>query len=133
MKTLPIFVYGTLKRGERNQSIWPDRNPIVRIATLENASLYDYGPYPCMVDGDEIVGGELWAVRKQWYPATIEALDRLEGYQPDGDSLYIRRVVSCQTATGNIEAYAYFFNLPLTDEYQKLAPDENGIVSWNGK
>ena len=96
MKTLPIFVYGTLKRGERNVCIWSDPNPRVQIASLKNASLYDLGPYPCMVAGDEVVCGELWFVGQRFFSTTIEALDRLEGFQKGDEDLYVRRIVQCE-------------------------------------
>ena len=84
-----------------------------------------------MVDGNEVVGGEVWTVSERWFPETLESLDRLEGYQQGDDDLYIRRIVECQVGDETIKAHTYFFNQPVT-EYEKILPNENGIVTWSG-
>lgn len=54
---LPIFVYGTLKRGEEREAMWP-RWPVRVEAATTLGILYDIGPYPALAAGDDVVEGE---------------------------------------------------------------------------
>ena len=130
MNSLPFFVYGTLKKGGRNECVWPDRNAFVQPARLANACLYDFGPYPCLVEGDDIVEGELWTVESSLYEATLRVLDELEGFNQGGANLYVRKVVECNIGSGCVRAFAYFFNQPLTEQFARIPADENGVVRW---
>ena len=96
---LPMFVYGTLKRGEVRQRMWPHAPTEVREATLQ-AALFDLGPYPAITSGDDEVAGELWYVIAEHMEATLAALDEIEGYGQGGVDLYVRRVVTCRDAAG---------------------------------
>ena len=95
---LPLFVYGTLQRGERLNT-WLvqggarfDREA----ATLPKWRLFDlWGSFPAMVPGGSAsVAGELWWVDD----ATLARLDQIEG-------AYDRKVVTL--AGGCAFAWAY--------------------------
>ena len=66
MKTEPfqpslnsIFVYGTLKRGQLRESLWPCKPLMVQDAwTL--GSLWDLGNYPGLESGHDPILGEIW-------------------------------------------------------------------------
>ncbi len=73
------FVYGTLKRGERNHG-WMCKSYFVKEAkTAKQYLLYDLGPYPCMVKAPHGKGknicGELYEVTE----SVLKGLDVLEG------------------------------------------------------
>jgi gamma-glutamylcyclotransferase (GGCT)/AIG2-like uncharacterized protein YtfP len=75
--TAPVFVYGSLKRGERNHH-WIAAGTYRGEALLPGARLYDLGPFPMAVASDDpadTIAGELYAVT----PAMLAALDRFEG------------------------------------------------------
>jgi gamma-glutamylcyclotransferase (GGCT)/AIG2-like uncharacterized protein YtfP len=73
----PVFVYGSLKRGEPNHH-WIAAAPYLGEAQLPGARLYDLGPFPMAVasgDPADTIAGELYAVT----PAVLATLDRFEG------------------------------------------------------
>ncbi|MGB7565132.1 MAG: gamma-glutamylcyclotransferase family protein [Prochlorococcaceae cyanobacterium] len=57
----PVFVYGTLKRGQGNHH-WLRGAAFLGRRRLDGACLYDLGPYPMAVAGDGLIHGELFAV-----------------------------------------------------------------------
>lgn len=131
---LPIFVYGTLKRGQVREGMWPHAPKEVRAGTTRGA-LFDLGAYPALADGDGCVAGELWFVRREHVEATLAALDRIECFGQDNVDLYVRRIVECRDADGRVHrAYAYFFADP--DALQSAArvmPDAAGRCRWPAK
>ena len=75
---LLLFVYGTLKRGERNHPLLMDEKYLGDTGTSPNYLLVDLGPYPGMVEkphGGFSVQGELFEIP---YSLLIE-LDKIEG------------------------------------------------------
>ena len=73
----PVFVYGSLKRGEPNHH-WIAAAPYLGEAQLPGARLYDLGPFPMAVasgDHADTIAVELYAVT----PAVLATLDRFEG------------------------------------------------------
>lgn len=73
-----FFVYGTLKRGQCRERCWPREPQMVRAAwTL--GELYDTGPYPAMLRGNDRVVGELWSFVADDVAIVSEVLDRIEG------------------------------------------------------
>ncbi|MEZ6089069.1 MAG: gamma-glutamylcyclotransferase family protein [Pirellulaceae bacterium] len=85
-----IFVYGTLKRGECRQACWP-RPPLRVDNAFVRGLLYDLGPYPALVPGDDWVMGEVWTIAAADRTSTLAVLDEIEGYDPDGKyNLYDR-------------------------------------------
>src|SRR5687767_8797421 len=106
---LPIFVYGTLKRGEEREGKWPKRPTRVTMATTLG-KLYDLGPYPALAQGDDVVAGELWHLAPLDVEQALKTLDAVEGVLPEGTGLYERRVVRCRNEAGQMmNAYAYFY------------------------
>src|SRR5438093_3247250 len=47
-EALPVFVYGTLKRGEERARCWP-RSPERVVPATTQGRLYDLGTYPALV------------------------------------------------------------------------------------
>ena len=118
MKTT-IFVYGTLKRGQRNHGLLSDHHFMGLALTLPHYRLYDSGRHPALVDDLEngvAVRGEVWQVSEE----TLGKLDEYEGV-PD---YFSRRSIFLQGWNSPVEAY--FFNgdaAPLKDCGDHWPPD----------
>ncbi len=99
-----VFVYGTLKSGERNAAfvVPASRRP----AVLETGRLYHLPPpagYPVLyLDGPGPIRGELLRFTDE---ATLETLDRLEGYS----NLFLRSVVEVVCDGARVCAWVYHF------------------------
>ena len=120
-----LFVYGSLRRGrERQNFLSPEKTRFIGPATTPG-ELYTIGDFPGLVlaaslptapalDTDDCqVRGELFEI---FDPATFFAtLDVIEGYWPEQTerSLFVRRLINAQTATGTAKAWAYILNIPL--------------------
>lgn len=128
---LPVFVYGTLQRGEVRSHRWP-RPPVkVESATIRGL-IRDLGPYPALVPGDGMVLGELWHLRAQDLEQTLRVLDEIECYGNEEVDLYVRRVVECATEEGAVKrGYTYFIANPESvRDMPIVAPDEQGRARW---
>jgi gamma-glutamylcyclotransferase (GGCT)/AIG2-like uncharacterized protein YtfP len=77
----PLFVYGTLLTGERAHSLMAGSLDRIAPATLPNATLYNLGAYPILVDGAGRVSGEICWLRQDAYTGMLESLDGYEGPQ----------------------------------------------------
>lgn len=128
-----FFVYGTLKRRECREHMWP-RQPI----TIEDAwvygELYDTGSYPALIPGTDKVLGELWTFASSDFEAITRVLDEIEEYRPlDPYNLYNREVVECETASGRramaqTYLYARLKDLPA---FTRLTPSEpHKFAEW---
>lgn len=80
-----VFVYGTLRRGERAHGLLAGGRFLGHIRTEPAFELADAGPYPGLVPGGAVaVIGELWEIS----PARLPELDDYEG--PDYRRVSIR-------------------------------------------
>ncbi|AEB11472.1 gamma-glutamylcyclotransferase family protein [Marinithermus hydrothermalis] len=105
MEPVGVFVYGTLRVGERNfpvarQAGWVASEP----AVLEGFVLYDlpYG-YPAIVRGAGRVYGEV-----QYYRDLARALERLDVLEDVGAE-YLRVRVEVQVRGERVGAWAYVY------------------------
>lgn len=103
-----FFVYGTLRQGGLFAHYWPCTPLRIQDATVQ-AALYDLGPYPAIVPGEDRVQGECWTIPERCVAETLRVLDALEEVD---QGLYRREIVPCQTPVGSASAYAYFFARP---------------------
>lgn len=129
---LPVFVYGTLKQGEERAPLWP--HPPERIETAwTRGRLYDLRLYPALTPGEDRVQGELWHLRQEHLPATLAALDEIEGAVGEGRILYVRVQIDCLTLAGEtVRAHAYHYaDLPGLQAYPRLLPNAEGICRWS--
>lgn len=108
---LPVFVYGTLRKGYGNYE-WAlkDRTTKEVYGVLSGYRMYAVSTFPGIVEGGEgAVIGELMYFTD---PDIMMHLDRLEGYDAthESRSMYLRRKVSVHTADGPVEAWTYIWN-----------------------
>jgi gamma-glutamylcyclotransferase (GGCT)/AIG2-like uncharacterized protein YtfP len=97
-----LFVYGTLKRGERNHRLLAGQRFVGPAVTAPGFRLFDLGPYPGMVRAaGGVVRGELFDVSE---PCLVE-LDEFEGVP----TLFDRAVVELSDGTA---AAAYLYARP---------------------
>lgn len=124
-----VFVYGTLKRGQLRESVWPYAPKRVSRATTVG-TLYDLGPYPALMSGDDVVAGELWTFEQAQMPHTLRVLDDVEDFRNEPNDMYKRVVIEIQLPGGEcVHAYAYHFATEL-DESLRIAPGTNGTAQW---
>lgn len=100
-----VFVYGTLRRGQRNHHLLRRATFLGEARTRPIYRLVDLGPYPGLCDWPEngfAVQGEVWQVD----PATLALLDALE----EVPTLYRRQSIELQDDFGEVQAY--FYNAP---------------------
>lgn len=115
LEVLPVFVYGTLRHGQHNYKRYLFDRTAAELPAIILGELYEVrgGGFPCMVDGRNLVFGELMAIQPERYEATVRDLDRLEGYSEDEPerSMYHRRRSEVRLEDGSIvEAWAYYWN-----------------------
>jgi gamma-glutamylcyclotransferase (GGCT)/AIG2-like uncharacterized protein YtfP len=129
-----VFVYGTLKRGGCRAKFWPRAPLAVEPATIRGR-LYDLGPYPALVPGDDAIRGELWRLAADDMTETLRVLDEVEGYHQLGDDYYRRIVVSCRTDDGaTVDAYAYEFVQPAAiADKPVVSANARGECEWREK
>lgn len=132
IKPTSFFVYGTLMRGETREPLWP--HPPLRVCVATTCGrLYDLGSYPALIDGKDLVRGELWEVEKNHAEKTWMALDKIECFDQGCEDLYIRRIVTCRTLEGETRsAFAYFFaESDSLKEAERIFPDQSGYCCWS--
>lgn len=120
-----VFVYGTLKRGERNHGVVASLVRGLVPGYAEGFALYHLPAgkgrpyaYPAMVPGEGRVFGEVLFLPE-------EALPLLDALEEEGVE-YRRVRVRVQTAEGVVEAWAYLY----LDEPQGV-PLPEGV--WRGE
>lgn len=102
-----LFVYGTLKRGERNHRLIGDQQFLGPAVTAPKYRVFDLGPYPGLVPDSASglsVAGELWDVSA----CALGELDDFEGV-PD---LFDRRVIEVIGTDRRVEAYLWVRAVP---------------------
>src|SRR5215213_591860 len=93
LEQLPLFTYGTLRRGQENYALLRGNTLNEIPATLEGVALYSLYAYPMIVEGNSVVHGELLTLHPRLYSRVLGDLDQLEGFQPDAaDGSRFRRI-----------------------------------------
>ena len=132
-----IFVYGTLKKGQRNEGVWP-KCPLQIQPAWVRGRLFDRQDYPAMQAGDDRVLGELWTMAADDMNEVIRSLDHLEGTQGNGpNDVYHRLHVQvfdfdldlAEGSLGDAITYLYVRD-PLADGFTLMTPGSNDFVEW---
>ncbi len=99
-----VFVYGTLRRGGRNDIARYRPAPVLMGEAAIGGTLYDLGAYPGVVlGGARCVKGEVYAID----PSVEAALDLLEEVADDDTGEYIRRRVRLEVGGRWIDCLVY--------------------------
>lgn len=138
-KISSIFIYGTLKRGERNYDyvdINIGRQTRIKIyKAMTNGDLYTLGHLPVAKfdnNTQNIIYGEVHIFDESCFPRVLALLDHLEGYNTPKDSLYIRKIINVTLENGReMQTYAYEFNRFSACDKSELKPVPNG--TWTEK
>jgi gamma-glutamylcyclotransferase (GGCT)/AIG2-like uncharacterized protein YtfP len=108
-----FFVYGTLKTGQVREGMWP-RQPL----RVENAwtvgQLFDLGDYPALIDGSELISGQLWSFAEEHLEQVIKVLDEIEvTNQPNEENLYDRVIAEVYlVGDRRRSAHCYYYARP---------------------
>ena len=102
--TRHVFVYGTLRRGGRNDIARLFPAPAYVADASIAGTLYDFGSYPGVVlGGAGSVVGEIYAIT-----SALEAqLDQLEEVSADDSGEYIKREVKVQAGARELVCLVY--------------------------
>lgn len=104
----PIFVYGTLRRGESAEDLIA-RDVGRRVPAQARARLLEINaPYPAASFGpgeQGLLAGELIYLRAHAYEAVLDRVDEYENVP----FLFRRIVVTVETEGGPVEAWAYTY------------------------
>lgn len=104
---LPLFVFGTLRRGECNHHYL--QNAYSRKLPARLTGFTRVRPLMIAPAENGVVLGELYFLRLEDYQRTLAECDALEGIPPgrtEGD-VYRRIAVNVETAEGRFRAWAY--------------------------
>jgi gamma-glutamylaminecyclotransferase len=98
-----LFVYGTLKRGQRSHHLLWGQEFLGEAQTAPKYRLYDAGHYPLLVEDPAnglAIKGEVWRIDD----AVLGRLDQWEGVP----ELYSRRSITLEMEVSPV--WAYFYN-----------------------
>jgi len=106
VNTIPVFVYGTLKKGHGNHPALEGATFLGEGQTVAPYALHAGDGLPMVDEANPIspIHGELYLVDAH----TLAALDRLEGHP----SFYCRKWVPIRHPGGTGYAWLYFANQP---------------------
>jgi len=119
-----VFVYGTLRKGERNHYLLEGAELIAQQAWTKGR-LFDTGlGYPALKESmADKVYGELYLVSN----AQLHRLDELEGYHQDSrNNLYNRKNQVVFYDAGKIAAYLYF----IAEHHENMLRDQIQSGDW---
>lgn len=110
MKSIKVFVYGTLKVGGYYSKQFDKYRHSSEPATL-HGTLFDAGNFPALIEkGNNIIYGEIHEYKNP--EIVLRAIDYIEGFVNEESemNLYIRKETIIQPRNSNkCLAYVYFF------------------------
>ena len=124
---IPVFVYGSLKRGFSNFRFLSDSvfvaTGVTKFAIFD---MFSYGSFPAVCEGTHKISGELYSVTK----AVLRRLDDLEGVD---SGFYSRGMHDVTLETGDdVRAYMYTIARRALEEssVERYDPVENNVKTW---
>ncbi|WP_411955287.1 gamma-glutamylcyclotransferase [Alkalibacillus sp. S2W] len=113
-----VFVYGTLRYGERNHRIIAEEKLIAYQASIQGRMVDTELGFPAVVlDDSSWVYGEVYEVSEE----TLIKINALEGYEPKQDPYYERVQVEVKTDYGFLNAYTYYMVAHQVKEWSTIA------------
>jgi len=103
-----LFIYGTLKRGQKSHHFLEGQEFLGEATTMPLYRLYHLGWHPGMVldaDNGLDIKGELWAVDD-------ETLAKLDEYEGVGGEWFIRTDVAVRDHFEQVQAYLFNQRVP---------------------
>lgn len=117
MKNVNLFVYGSLIEGFFNYDKYLKGKVVEkRAAKLENMQLYHmpYKGYPAILKGQNSILGEIMVINEDNYEATMEAMDKMEGFisENNPENEYNKVILEVEDIESNKKemCYVYFYN-----------------------
>lgn len=117
---LPLFVYGTLLRGESRHDLVAVAAEEIQEAVMPGARLHDLGAFPMLSPGLGRVQGELIWLRPETYALTLATLDQVEGVD-SGLFQRVRRPVLLTGCGPLLDAWVYIGNEAIATNYPVVA------------
>ncbi|RWZ60342.1 gamma-glutamylcyclotransferase [Halobacillus fulvus] len=103
---MKLFVYGSLCKGERNAHVLNEATCLSEQAWTHGRLMYGESYYPLLVkDRESMAYGELYEIEEKHFPI----LDRLEGYNPDGKSLFLREETDVFYRNEKVRSFVYYY------------------------
>lgn len=122
---LPLFVYGTLLPTERHYQRFLYDRTLSEVPARIRGQLWlnERDDYPYLCQGDGMVHGCLMVIRPEIFRATIQAIDRLEEFDPSqpAASLYLRQQLPVLAAGKPTRAWTYLWNRPTRPGYRLVS------------
>ena len=103
-----LFVYGTLKRGQRNYFRIADQVFLGEAVTASGYRVFDLGPFPGLVR-DAASG---LAIRGELFAVDERCLAELDAFEGDAGA-FARELIE---VAGHERVWAYYLNEPAPDE-----------------
>lgn len=121
-----LFIYGSLLKSDNEFGRYLKKHATIYKPGKFKGKLYDVGEYPGAVhlpDTDYKVYGMI--IKLDDIEETLKYIDDYEGFgeyqlQPN---LFIRKLLTVQTADGNVKCWVYLYNHPITHLKQILSGD----------
>jgi gamma-glutamylcyclotransferase (GGCT)/AIG2-like uncharacterized protein YtfP len=113
MKNLPVFVYGTLRKGFGNHSRYLEGRTTAEIEAVTTGTMFSVGGFPALIESpSRVIKGELIFIDEKKYDEVLRSLDFLEGYRPHNleMSMYLRKKVEILVAGKLVESWVYYWN-----------------------
>ncbi len=133
MKQIDIFVYGTLKPGEKNYQFYCEGKVIQETPAYTWGHLYNLPlGYPAMTEGNNKIEGYLLTFDN---PNILASLDELEDYHPERSpesNEYYRQQVPVYSLADDFlgSAWSYFMSLEKIRQLQGISLDTS---YWNSQ
>jgi gamma-glutamylcyclotransferase (GGCT)/AIG2-like uncharacterized protein YtfP len=109
-----VFVYGTLRKGERRNHIL-EGSRFIGYARAKGFFLYKIKEFPGMVEGSGEVVGEVYEISED----LLEKLDWIERVP----YLYRRELIEVTLEDGQaIFVYVYIYNGEIDEDYNEIIP-----------
>ena len=126
-KDKPVFVYGTLLKGQKAHHLLEGADYCGKFA-LQNCAMFNLGSFPGLKrrKGEQIIG--------EVYFVTEETLERLDKYEGEG-TLYNRTMAQAVNPALTVVCYTYLYRGEVDDDDIMVEPwnsDKNDYVWYAG-